>query len=242
MVSGSGDEVERSALTALEIGQDAGQPDAFVWFAPQVWFARGAQGRLAEVLDLVRQQIADNPGLPAWLAGLAVTLVRIGEPDEAAELVAAMMADSSKVFPYDPIWLFGHTSLGEAVACVGTPEQAAEEYARLAPYADRIPYVGVCTAMSVNRVLGNLAARAGKRELADEHFARAKAEHERLGAPEWVARTELEWGRFLLDGGEPERARALLAKSLEGARRIGAADVARAAGSLLAAIAEASDR
>ncbi len=233
MVSGSGDEIERAALTALEIGQDAGQPDAFVWFAPQVWFARGAQGRLAEVLDLVRQQMTDNPGLPAWIAGLAVTLVRIGEHDEAAELVAAMMADSSNVFPYDPLWLFGHTSLGEAVACVGTPEQAAEEYARLAPYADRIPYVGVCTTMSVNRVLATLAARAGQPERADEHFARAKEEHERLGAPEWVARTELEWGRFLLDAGESDRARTLLARSAEGAKRIGAADVVRGAGLLL---------
>ena len=158
MVSGGGDEIERLALTALEIGQDAGQPDAFVWFAPQVWFARAAQGRLAEVLDLVRQQIADNPGIPSWLAGLAVTLVRIGEHDEASELVAALMVDSANAFPYDPLWLFGHTYLGEAVASVGTPEQAAEEYARLVPYADRIPYVGVCTTMSVNHVLAILAS------------------------------------------------------------------------------------
>ncbi len=234
MVSGSGDAIEQSALRALEIGQDAGQPDAFVWFAPQVWFARGAQGRLAEVLDFVRQQIAENPGLRAWLAGLAVTLVRIGQHDEAAELVTEMMVDSANVFPNDPLWLFGHASLGEAVASVGTPEQAAEEYARLAPYAGRIPYVGVCTTMSVSRVLADLAARAGQGGLADEHFARAKEEHEGLGAPEWLARTELEWGRFLLDAGASDRARTLLAQSREGAERIGAADVMLAASSLLA--------
>jgi tetratricopeptide (TPR) repeat protein len=211
MLSGSGDEIERSAFSALEIGQDAGQPDAFVWFAPQVWFARAAQGRLAEVLDLVRKQIADNPGLPAWIAGLAVTLVRIGKHDEAAELVAEMMVDSSNVFPHDLLWLFGH-------------------------------YVGVCTTMSVNRVLANLAARAGQRELADDHFARAKEEHERLGAPEWVARTELEWGRFLLDAGESDRARTLLAQAREGAERIGASDVGLAAALLLADTARTQDQ
>lgn len=237
MVSASGDEIERSATRTLEIGQDAGQPDAFVWFAPQFWFARAAQGRLAEILDLVRRQITENPGLPAWRAGLAVTLVRIGEQGEAADLVAEMMVDSSSVFPNDPVWLFGHAALGEAVASVGTPEQAAEEYARLAPYAGRIPYVGVCTTMSVSRVLANLAARAGRSELAEEHFARAKEEHERLGAPEWLARTELEWGRFLLDAGEPNRARTLLAQAREGAERMGAADVVLAAKSLLAELA-----
>lgn len=128
------------------------------------------------------------------------------------------------------------------MASVGTPEQAAEEYDRLAPYADRIPYVGVCTTMSVNRVLAILAARAGRPDRADEHFARAKEEHERLGAPEWVARTELEWGRFLLDAGESDRARTLLAGSAEGAKRIGAADVAMAAASLLGDVTRAQDR
>ena len=232
MVSGGGDEIERLALTALEIGQDAGQPDAFVWFAPQVWFARAAQGRLAEVLNLVRQQIADNPGIPSWLAGLAVTLVRIGEHDEASELVAALMVDSANAFPYDPLWLFGHTYLEETVASVGTPEQAAEEYARLVPYADRIPYVGVCTTMSVNHVLAILATRAGRVSL-PMSTSRGPGRTRRLGAPEWVARTELEWGRFLLDAGESDRARTLLAQSHEGAKRIGAADVEMAANSLL---------
>jgi hypothetical protein len=143
------------------------------------------------------------------------------------------MADGSDPFPYDLVWLQGQSLLAEAVAVVGTPEQAARQYEVLAPYADRIPCIGNVTGHSIELDLATLAARVGRRDDAERHFAAADAAHVRVDAPVWLARTRLEWGRFLLAGGEVERAHALLTDARAIAERMGSVDVAEAADSLL---------
>jgi hypothetical protein len=234
-LTGTGDEVEAAAAAALELGQETGEPDSFVWYAPQLFMARMAQGRLGEIVDLVRQETANNPGIPIWMAALAMALVRAGEREEAAATVNALMADGSDPFPYDLVWLQGQSLLAEAVAVVGTPEQAARQYEVLAPYADRIPCIGNVTGHSIELDLATLAARVGRRDDAERHFAAADAAHVRVDAPVWLARTRLEWGRFLLAGGrEGDRARALLTDARDLATRVGAADVRAAAEELLA--------
>ncbi|HXW35376.1 MAG TPA: BTAD domain-containing putative transcriptional regulator, partial [Acidimicrobiales bacterium] len=77
-VSGTGDEIEKAASVALEIGQETGQPDTFAWFAPQIFVARWSQGRLGEIVDLVRQVLRETPGVPAWNATLALALACSG--------------------------------------------------------------------------------------------------------------------------------------------------------------------
>ncbi len=118
--------------------------------------------------------------------------------------------------------------LGEAVAAVGTAEQAAAEYRLLAPYAGRIPCLGNITRPSITLVLATLAARAGRKEQAEQHFNDSSEQHLQLGAIGWLARTQFAWARFLLDDGETERVRALLAEARDGAARMGAADVSEA--------------
>ena len=234
MMRATGEEIEEAAQAALEIGQEAGQPDAFIWFAAELYGARAAQGRLAEILDLVRQQTVDNPSLPVWSAILANTLVRLDEQQEARVILDGLTADASDAFPNDFTWLLGHSFLGEAVAAVGTAKQAAREYGVLAPYAGRVPFVGPIIRPSVSLELALLAARADWPERAEEHFAEAHAQHVTLGAPGWLARTRLEWGRFLLDTGATDRARTLLAQARDGAEEMEAPDVVKAADSLLA--------
>ncbi len=73
---GDGDEIEQAALTALQIGQEAGQPDHLAWFAPQLFIARWSQGRLAEMAEPIRQLATDSQGIPAWRAALALTCTR----------------------------------------------------------------------------------------------------------------------------------------------------------------------
>ena len=45
-IHGTGNQVEAAALEALQLGQAAGQPDVLTWFAPELFAARWAQGRL----------------------------------------------------------------------------------------------------------------------------------------------------------------------------------------------------
>jgi class 3 adenylate cyclase len=234
MVDGRGDDIEQAALDALEIGEDCGQPDAFVWFAPQFFTARDTQGRLAEVVDLVRQQVVDNPGLPIWRVTLAYALATVGEHEEATAIMEELVAAGSAVLPFDLVWLAGHAFLGEVLAKLGTPEAAGRQYERLAPYATRLPCVGSVIRPSVRLVLGMLAARAGWPERAEAAFAAAAEQHDRIGAGGWLARTHLEWGRFLLATGEGGRARELLAQARDAAEGLGAAGVRTDAEALLA--------
>jgi hypothetical protein len=227
-VSGTGDEIEHAALKALQLGQDAGQPDVFTRFAPQLLAARWSQGRLAEVVGLVRQATVDNPGLAAFRAALALTCALLGEKDEAVFILDELMADPEKAFPENIVWLFGHSVLAEAVAAVGTAEQAAREYALLAPYAGRVPCTGPVARPSISLALASLAVRAGWPDKAERHFSDAHEEHRRLGATAWLARTEFAWARFLLGAGEPDRARILLGRARDGAEQMGAADVVAA--------------
>jgi hypothetical protein len=235
MVHGTGDDVEQLAGEVLAIGQGSGQPDAFMFFAAQLFWARLAQGRVGEVLDLLRQQRAANPGLPTWGAGLALALQRVGSTDESAALVDEIMAAPGDPLPYDRVWLLGHSCLGEAVAVVGTPEQALRQYRVLSPYEDRMTFMGTAAHHAIVLTLAMLAARFGDDDRAARHFVAAERYHERINAPIWLSRTRLEWGRFLL-GSEPDRALPLLQSARELADRMGAVDVRDAAAELLASV------
>jgi DNA-binding SARP family transcriptional activator len=232
-MTGTGDQIEQAALEALRIGEDGGQPDLPVWFAPQLFVARWSQGRLRETVELIRGALDATPGLAAWRATLALALVAGDEPEEAAAVVDALMVDPARAFPLDIVWLAAHSVLAEAVATVGTADQAADEYEVLAPYAGRVPCLFNVARPGVDLWLGALAARAGRLEDAGRHLASAHQQHQQLGAPVWVARTELEWGRTLLADGDAARARELLASAHAGAERLGAADVAAGAAELL---------
>jgi hypothetical protein len=230
-VTGTGDEIEDAALAAFQIGQEAGQPDSLVWFAPQLFVARWSQGRLAEVADSIRQ-FAEAGGIAAWRAASALTLAQGGELEEAQSIIDGLMGGPADAFPPDVAWLLAHSVLAEVVALVGTDEQAAAEYRLLVPYSGRVPCLGNITRPSITLELAMLAVRAGWDEEADRKFSDAHDQHQRLGAGAWLARTQFEWARFLLSVGEPDRANVLLAEAKEGAAHMGAADVTEAIGLL----------
>jgi class 3 adenylate cyclase/tetratricopeptide (TPR) repeat protein len=233
-VTGTGDEVERVATDALaNYNYTSRAPEAFAAFAVVLWFARGMQGRLDEIIEFIRQAAVEHPLAPVFNAALAASLSRIGEHVEAAAIASTLLASPSEPIVKDHEWLSTHAYLAEAVAKGGTPEEAAGAYQVLAPYAGQIPVTGGGAFGSLRLLLANLASRAGWPERAEELFTEAYEENERFGAHIWLARTQLEWGRFLLDHGEADHARTLLAEAREGARNMGAADVAREADALL---------
>jgi hypothetical protein len=131
----------------------------------------------------------------------------------------------------DIVWLLGHCALAEAVATVGTPDQAVRQYAVLEPFEGRVPCLGSLTWPPVSLWLARLAERSGRSERAESHYADASGQVATMGASVWWARVNLAWGRFRLSRGES--ARDLLVEARETARRFGVADVDRDAGVLL---------
>src|SRR5436309_890930 len=65
---------ETLAGEAIQIGADAGQSDAYMLYGGQLQEIRLYQGRGGELIELLEQGVAANPGIPAWRAALAQTL------------------------------------------------------------------------------------------------------------------------------------------------------------------------
>jgi hypothetical protein len=95
---------------------------------------------------------------------------------------------------------------------------------------------GVSWVGSVAHYVGILEAVLGRFDDADASLADAEAAHARVPAPAWLARTRLERARILLARGGPgdsDRARELLGKALDAARRYGLSSVERSVTALL---------
>jgi hypothetical protein len=234
-VFGTGDEIESAAYKAFQIGQEADQPDLYTWFAAQLGVARWAQGRFGEMVDVIGPATEDTPAQAAWRAAKAMALVKAGRGAEARLIVDELTAARESAVPVNLAWMLTHSVLAEAIALVGTAEQAMAEYDVLIPYEGWIPCLGIISRPSISHWLGELAARAGWGDRADSHFATSLAKHEALGAAGWVARTQLAWGRSLLGRGEDARGRPMIEVASAAATRLGAADVVREAALLSAA-------
>ena len=84
--------------------------------------------------------------------------------------------------------------------------------AKALQFADRLVvlFVGSVCLGSAERYLGLLATRMEQWERAEEHFAEASRENQRIGACLWLAHTRLDWASMLrARGGQAALLRAL---------------------------------
>ena len=229
-------ESERLALEALQLGNDTGQPDAIAIFVAQLAMIRRDQGRLDELVDAVARQVADNPGIPGFSILLALCYCELDRHEEARAAFAPAAADGFASIPHDPVWSSAMTMGAEVAAVLDDADAAAVLAEKLRPFAGMLAHNGCTTFGAVDRYLGMLATTLGRYFEADAHFAAAAAIHTRIGAPAWVARTQIDWARMLLfrDGkGDAEQAGELLASARRTARKIGLPTIERRSTALL---------
>jgi tetratricopeptide (TPR) repeat protein len=237
LLAGRIDQAEALAGEALQIGNDSGQPEAQPLFISQLCEIRRYQGRLDEVVELLAQVTADNPGIPGLRAHLAGTYCELDRDAEASAVLVPDLADGFAAFPYDPLWLVGMALLASACAHLEMAQPAAVLYDRLAPFEDQLPFAGSAAYGSVAYYLGLLATTTGRYDAADAHFSAAASRHDDIGAPYWLALTRLDWARMLLARGravDAARAWALVDQAHAVAGDLGLAAVRRRAGALLA--------
>jgi class 3 adenylate cyclase/tetratricopeptide (TPR) repeat protein len=225
-------EAERLAVEALQIGNDSGQPEAMAIFASVLICLRRDQGRLDEVESLIAQAVADNPGIPAFRALLAVCYCELDRFDDARAVFAVDAANGFADIPYDMVWSSGLSLYAEVCAFLGDAGAAAVLAEQLRPYGGSITHAGAVMLGAVDRYVGLLETTLGNLDEAEARFAAAAELHERIAAPVWLARTHLDWATLLerREGpGDRERAQRLLEQSLEATEAIGCAALARRA-------------
>ena len=224
------DESERLATLASQLNE----PDAFMVFSGQMIGLRWEQGRSGEIVDLVVQAMADNPGVSGFKPATAQALCDVGRREEARELLDEAAREGFDSIPRDNVWSTTLALWSQVVYELGAREYARDLYEQLAPCARMNVWNSGVAYNTIAHYLGGLAAVLGERDTAAEHFERSIFASERIPAPLWLARTLHWYGRLLADS-DPGRARELLARCESLAREHGAAGIADAAHDELAA-------
>lgn len=150
---------------------------AFAAYGGQLLALRLAAGRVAELRASLEQLSAEQPGVPAWHAAVALAVV---DQDPAAAAAAAERA--LREAPRDLTWLAARVVGGRAAALAGDGALAAAYAAELAPWSGTACWQGTCSYGPVDTTLALLHRAAGS-GAATEHATRARAVAQALGAP-----------------------------------------------------------
>jgi AAA ATPase domain len=212
---------ERGAAQALQIGTDAGQPDAAMIFGAQMFHVRVLQGRAAEIVDQLERSVEANPLIPAFNGVLAYTLCWLDRRDEAARLVERAAEDRFEHIPRDPAMTTALALFADAAAQAGVTDAATILYELIEPWADQVVWNGVVTDGHARTYLGLLAAALRRDEQADAHFARAIEIQDRDGMLVWAARAHLGWAEALAGRDDVHRAREHATRALQLSRTHG---------------------
>jgi class 3 adenylate cyclase len=231
LIAGDADRAERLANDALHIGTGGGEPDAETIYAAQSLAVSWMRGSMAEYIPLLTQVAADNPGIPAFTAYLAMAHAE-GDGHQSAHSMLEEFAETAFDLPPDHVWMSGMVEYAEAAIECRSSQYAGLLLDRLAPFADRQAYNQVTSEGLASHYLGGLAAVLGRYDEANGYFARSAAQSDRMGAKFFAARTHLLWGRMFLDRhgpGDDQRARELLTTARAIAEGNGYGNVARRA-------------
>lgn len=183
LLEGRFSEAEHLIADALGLGQRAQSWEPLITYHVQLYILRRAQGRLPEVLEMVRTAAAESPTYPLWRCIHAQAAAELGLKREAAEALAAVARDQFARLPFDEEWLLSTALLAEAAHALDDRRHAATLHALIAPYADRVAIGYPEFSMgSMSLYLGILAATLGRWDQAVSHLEAAVETNARIGA------------------------------------------------------------
>jgi len=218
------DAAEAMAARSEEAGRLLTGRDASGTLGIQMFSLRREQGRLAELAPVIRV-LANRAGeRGSWRPGFASVLAELGMEAETRRELDRIAAEGLEPLR-ESLWLASLSYMTDACAAVGHEPIAEMVYPALAPHTGTNVMIGhlVVSYGAADRYLGMLAATLGEWDRAEEHFERAIALNEAMGARTWLAHTAYEYGRMLLVRGGPPAGRApgLLRRAAELSASIG---------------------
>jgi tetratricopeptide (TPR) repeat protein len=197
------EDADRLLSDAIQIGQDAGQPDAFLVYAWQLGLVRFFQGRLPALEALFAAGTEASPELVGFSAGMAVLYVELGRVDEANAVLDHLASDGFASIPDDPIWLSSVAFCTHAGGRLDHRASAPKLFELLAPYSGLMISEGPSFLGAVDRYLGVAATVLERWDEANEFFQRALDAHVAIESGGWAALTRLDWARMLIARGFP---------------------------------------
>ncbi|MEJ2555119.1 MAG: BTAD domain-containing putative transcriptional regulator [Anaerolineae bacterium] len=226
LLAGRFEEAERLAQEALDIAQRMGVENADGVFGMQMFTIRREQGRLQELVPIIKHFVTHHSAAATWRPGLALIYSDLGFEQEARTEFEYLAANDFADLPQDALWLTCIVYLSEVCAFLGDADRAAVLYQHLLPYAGHNVVVGLVVACygAVSRYLGLLATTMSCWEAAERHFEEALKLNAGMEAKPWLAHTQYQYAAMLLargQAGDGDQAMSLLDEALVTAHELG---------------------
>jgi class 3 adenylate cyclase/tetratricopeptide (TPR) repeat protein len=225
-LAGRFDETERLAFEALNHGQKVNQANAMQYFNSLMFVLRWYQGRLIEIEDMFLAEAENYADVPTYQAALAILHAEMGRKQPAREIFERLAASEFTDLPQDFTTDALLINLSELAFALDDKHRAALLYDLLLPHSDRLLIVGLnnaCMGPSA-RWLGMLAGTLERWDDATAHFENAIETNARIGARPFLARTQHEYARMLIErnaAGDKEKAKQLLGEATATYRELG---------------------
>jgi eukaryotic-like serine/threonine-protein kinase len=182
------------------------------------------QGNLEEVVEEAERAVGEWPTMNVFECVLADVYSKLGREAQARTILNGITEIDFDIL-LDNDKLFGWCLLCEVSSALGESEHSSRLYALLLPYAGRNALCHPGSALgSVSRYLGIAATTLARWSDAEPHFEDALAANARMGARPWLAHTQDDYARMLLerdDPGDRDKAQELLAAALATYRELG---------------------
>ena len=198
ILDGNFSAAETLAQQGLQLGRQIHGEQVEGLYGVQMFSIRREQGRLAEVAQVMKRFIDENPDQTTWLPGFALIATELGF-EEPARRRLRELAETGFEMPRDAKRSTSLSYVAEAAARLGDAEAAARLYELMSVYQHMTITAGIVTVCygAASRYLGMLAATLGEFDKAEAHFEHALDMNARIGARPWLAHTKAEYALLL---------------------------------------------
>jgi len=225
------------ARRTYEIGAESGQADALLVYGGLAVNVGGQRGTVSEWIPVYEQAQAETSAIDLRPAMASMHALE-GNVEVAQQLFDGCRAKGFD-FPLDFIWLNTVAICAETAMELGDKASAKILFAKLAPFADMLPYNGAASVLPVSFYLAGLARLLGNYDDSERFFEQAAQFSERHGTKYFAASTRCWWAIMLMERGghgDVELARDLLEESRSAASEFGFAAIERRAADALQAL------
>jgi DNA-binding SARP family transcriptional activator len=212
LMEGRFEDAEGLIAETLALGRPAESWNALVSHRLALFVLRRAQGRLAEIEDVMRDSVHEYPSLPRFPSALTHLYFELGREPEARDALEDMLSRDLEHEYLDAEWLFTISVLAAPCASLGDGDAAERLYSMLLPYERLYAQAPVESVFgAVARGLGVLATALRRFDDGERHFARAIQIEREMRAPPWMAHAQHDLAAMLLARGTAGDSRAALA-------------------------------
>jgi DNA-binding SARP family transcriptional activator/tetratricopeptide (TPR) repeat protein len=166
-------EAESVATQALELGMQIGVPDAFTFFAAELFVIGTFAGRHDELFPLVEQATKDDPAALAFKLAYGIICTAVGRDQTAHEILADGMAGGFAELPVDNIWTTCMIAYAILAIELDRADAAAQLLPLLEPLANDVAFNGVTSQGPIAAYVGKLESLLGRHDDAEEHLRAA---------------------------------------------------------------------